>query len=579
MIAPKPLSHFARVLFLLTVFLSFAEHTASGQDLAPPSARDIWQIGQHELEFLNSVATSPRGFHIDAYTQYLGADDEVVTDSWNVARVSWGPNGLAVVDLGLPQARPLLFAPGAVEQSWWRFLKPARPKSPPREPESPLRMEGVAPMIFPDSGGIGTDRYFFQYLGVEDLGALQTWTFLLKPRNTADLGAFSGKIWVAGHDIVRFSGTFVNPAPRQKGDYLSFDSIRFKAPSGRWLPWRTYLDQTGLPPSTAGGRALRARISVWGFNSQATSLSGLVGIQVDHNVDAAHIAGGQSSSEDVYLEAESNLLRWLTGVGLMAPVGNFEQEVCDPIIRDIVDANHITLDRILRCRTLLTMPAETALFESVIGVSRTVFDLAPNSAAVAVLIAREVALARVRNRHLDLAWGRPDTLLLNNELNLIKLVGFAPTQTERDQADDLAMEYLARLKAYKPQDLETAAIFLYTASEACKTKPSLLAPRFGDGLPGCGRDAHISKMALAAPPGADQNPAMHIGSRTDVDPWSDAVRLHTAQQEHAPFRVVPEPMLPEGAADDPDRTRQGLVQPAPLPHWTPPAALAASKRK
>lgn len=121
---------------------------------------------------------------------------------------------------------------------------------------------------------------------------------------------------------------------------------------------------------------------------------------------------------------------------------------------------------------------------------------------------------------------RPDTLVLNNELNLVKLLVFAPTQTERDEADDLAMEYLAHLKGYEPQDLETAAIFLYTASEACKTKPSLLTPRFGDGLPGCGRNAHISRMALAAPPGADQNPAMHIGLRTDVDPWSETVRLH-----------------------------------------------------
>jgi len=578
MIAAKLLSHFARELLLTSVLLAFASHVASAQDLAPPSARDIWQIGRQELEFLNAVATSPQGFLVDAYTQYLGAKDEVLTDSWNVARVSWAPEGLAVVDLTLPQARPPLSAPDVVRQRWWRFRTPAMPKSPSPASDSPLRLEGVAPMIFPDSAGVGTDRYFFQYLGVEELGGLHTWTFMLKPRDSAGPGAFSGKIWVAGHDIVRFSGTFVNPSPRQKGSYLSFDSARFKAASGRWLPWRTYLDQTGRPPSAAGGRALRARISVWGFNSQAAGLSGSVGIRLDENVDATHVAESQIPSEEVYLEAERNLVRWLAGLGLVAPQGRFEREVCDPIIQDIVAANHLTLDRTLSCRILLTMPAETVLFESVIGVSKTVFDLTPNSAAVAVLIAREVALAQVRGGHLDLAWGRPDTLVLNNELNLIKLLGIAPTQAERDRADDLAIEYLARLKGYKPQDFETAAIFLATASEACKTKPLLFAPRFGDGLPGCGRDAHISRMALAAPPGADQNPAMHIGSRTDVDPWSDTVTLIAAQQEHAPFRVIPEPMIPVVAPNDPDIERDGLVQPAPLLHWPPPPTLTPNRR-
>jgi hypothetical protein len=306
----------------------------------------------------------------------------------------------------------------------------------------------------------------------------------------------------------------------------------------------------------------------------------LVDVHLDQNVDTTHVAGAQGSSEDVYLEAERNLLRWLTGVGLMAPPGKFEQDVCDPIIQNIVSANHIRLDRTLSCRTLLTIPAETVLLESVIAVSKTVYDLAPNSGTITVLIAREIALTQVREKHLDLAWGRPDTLIRNKDLDLIRLLRFAPTQTERDLADDLAMEYLVGLKAYKPQDLdlETAAIFLHTASEACKTRSSLLAPRFGDGLPGCGREAHISRMALAAPPDAIQEPGMHVGSRTDIDPWSDTVSLRTAQQEHAPFRVIPEPMVPEMAANDPDINGDGVVQPSPLPHWTPPAALG-SRRK
>jgi len=570
MFVPTLFGHSACLVRLACLLLVLVSGSVKGQDSAAPSARDIWQIGKQELQFLNMMPADPHSFWIDAYTQYLGDKNEVITDSWNLGRVFLGPSGLKVVELALPSVHLLLGPKAEVH---------GRMKKSSLVPQSPLRLEGIVPMIFPDSAGVGTDRYVFQYLGIETLGDLRTWTFMLKPRASAGAGSFSGKIWVADHDIVRFSGTFANPIPRQKGSYVSFDSVRFKTSTGQWVPWCIYLDQTGLPPSILGGRALRARISVWGFNSQAASLSGSVGVRLDENVDATLSGGTQFSSEDVYLEAEGNLIRWLEGIGLMAPAGKFEREVCDPIIQDIVTANHIALDRTLTCRILLTVPAETVLFESVIGVSKTVFDLAPNSAAIAVLIAREVALEQVRGRHLDLAWGRPDILFVRDEMDLIKFLDTAPTQAERDEADDLAMKYLARLNGYKQQDLESAAIFLYTASEACKTRPSLLSPRFGDGLPGCGRDAHISWMALAAPPGSDENPAMHVGSRTRLDPWTDTVKLIAAQQEHAGFRIIPEPMIPEVAPDDPDMNKDAIVQPIPLPHWTPPPAVAPPKKK
>jgi hypothetical protein len=566
----------ARTLLRSAAFLAVAAPVMLGQDLAPPSARDIWQIARRELEFLNRLQRGSHGFLIDAYAQYLGATSEVLGDSWSVARMSGSPDGFTVTDLPLPLShRPLLSTIAGKQKGGWFRSKP-KSSIPVSEPR--LRPEGVAPMIYLDSAGIGADRYVFQYLGTETLGAFRTWTFLLKPRPSAGLGAFSGKIWVVDHDIVRFSGSFIGASPRQKGGYVSFDSVRFKGANGHWLPWKTYLDETASPPS-APGIAMRARIGVWGFDSQAGGILGTVGIKADETVDTTHAAGTQSFSEDVYLEAESNLLRWLVGVGFLAPAGKFERDVCDPIIDDILTANNITLDRPLSCRILLTAPAETVLFESIIAVSRTVFDLAPNTATVAVLIAREVALAKIRSSHLDLAWGRPDILMVRDERELISLLAAAPTQVERDQADDLALEYLTRLKSYKRQDLETAAIFLYTASNACKTKPALLTPRFGDGLPGCGREARISRMALAAPPGSEPNPAMHVGARTKINPWDDSVSRVTAQRENAPFRIIPEPMTPELAPDDPDANDDSLVQPTMLPHKVPSSALRISKRK
>jgi hypothetical protein len=574
MTVAKFLKRVARMLLVCAAFWVAVEPTMLGQDLAPPSARDVWQIAQRELEFLNMLQRNPHGFLIDAYSQYLGPTSEVLSDSWTLARLSGSANGLTLTELPLPLSHPpsLSATAGKQKAGWFR----SKAKSSVSEPR--LRPEGVAPMIYLDSAGIGADRYVFQYLGTETLGGFRTWTFLLKPRPSAGPGAFSGKIWVVDHDIVRFTGSFIAASPRQKGGYVSFDSARFKGANGHWLPWKTYLDETAAPPS-APGIAMRARIGVWGFDSQDRGILGMAGIKADETVDTTHAAEMQSISEDVYLEAENNLLRWLVGVGFLAPGGKFERDVCDPIIDDILTANNITLDRPLTCRILLTAPAETVLFESVIGVSRTVFDLAPNTATVAVLIAREVALAKIRSSHLDLAWGRPNILMGRDERELISVLAAAPTQVERDQADDLALEYVMRLKSYKRQDLETAAIFLYTASEACKTKPALLTPRFGDGLPGCGREARINRMALAAPPGSESNPAMYVGSRTKINPWDDSVGRVTAQRENAPFRIIPEPMIPELAPDDPDANDDSLVQPTMLPHKVPSPALRISKRK
>jgi hypothetical protein len=200
----------------LTTKIAVAAPVILGQDLAPPSARDIWQIGRRELEFLNMLQHSSQGFLIDAYAQYLGAKSEVLSDSWNVARMSWGPNGLTVTDLALPSSRPPLLPSDAGKQKAGLFHT-HKQKSTTVAPGPKLRLEGVAPMIFLDSAGIGADRYLFEYLGTETLGAFRTWTFLLKPRESAGPGAFSGKIWVVDHDIVRFSGTFVDPAATPKG--------------------------------------------------------------------------------------------------------------------------------------------------------------------------------------------------------------------------------------------------------------------------------------------------------------------------------------------------------------------------
>jgi len=138
---------------------------------------------------VRELQPGPQGFLIDAYAQYLGSKGEVLNDSWNLARMSSGPNGLTETDLSLPESG----VAGALSNTAARKTRllhffALRPSS--SSPKVPLRLDGVVPMIVPDSAGVGTDRYSFS------ISASRPWTFMLKPKETAGPGAFSGKIWV-----------------------------------------------------------------------------------------------------------------------------------------------------------------------------------------------------------------------------------------------------------------------------------------------------------------------------------------------------------------------------------------------
>src|SRR5262245_44426485 len=146
MIDAKRLTRAARTLLGCAALLTTPALVMLGQDLAPPSARDIWQIARRELEFLNRLQRSPHGFLIDAYAQYLAPTSDVLSDSWAVARMAGGPDGFTVTALPLPLSHPpLLPATAGKRKGGWFRSKP-KPSAPLSAPT--LRLEGVAPMIY-----------------------------------------------------------------------------------------------------------------------------------------------------------------------------------------------------------------------------------------------------------------------------------------------------------------------------------------------------------------------------------------------------------------------------------------------
>jgi len=448
----------------------------------------------------------------------------------------------------------------------------AKPKLPLPPPASLIRGDGAPFAMFIDTGGIW-NTYDWDYLGLEKLGKRDAWTFQLTPLSCAGPGAFSGKIWVVDGDILRFSGTFA--APGQDSIYAHFDSWRYRLADGKVVPFITYYDQTGVPPYGPESPVFRARALYWGFGPRSNDSTHM---QIEGQGGTAPSSGAAPpDAEDVYLEAEKALVDWLQYWRLVPPSGDVEQNVCGHVIQKILYVNDLRLDRDLSCRIILTTPIEATLWESVIGVSKGVFDLAPNEATLALVLCREIAAVVVRKKHLDLAWGRHE-ILNRGPLDLLRFIRMPLPQDERDKADDLAIELFGNLN-YPAKEVETASIFLNSASEACKTMPALFEPRFGDGLPGCGREAHISRMAMRAPPGSMSDPALNIGAHIVIHPWTNLVSYMPAVQQNSPWIVVPGGNLP---VDELDATGPRSVPPPPypqLPRWVPPPTFSTATNK
>ena len=209
--------------------------------------------------------------------------------------------------------------------------------------------------------------------------------------------------------------------------------------------------------------------------------------------------------------------------------------------------------------------------------SASAIDLAPNNAMVALLLAREVALALIRKHHFDLVWGRPD-IQLQDEVELIHGFAFAPTQEELDQAEELAVKFLLNIPRYTPQQIAGAGYFLYAARQACTAIPAMFIPRFGEGLPGCGRSGRISRLETTPPPDNDQSPAMHVSARLELNPSNNILELMGASDVHAPFRIVPPPSIPRLADANADPASP-VLPPVPIVRQPPPPILPAVKIK
>jgi hypothetical protein len=100
---------------------------------------------------------------------------------------------------------------------------------------------GWAQMVIPDGSRFNRATYNFVYSRREFLGEVRCLVFEVSPLDNKLEGGFLGTIWVDDQDfrIVRFNGVYTGSKPSKM--FFHFDSWRFNAAPGLWVPAFVYI--------------------------------------------------------------------------------------------------------------------------------------------------------------------------------------------------------------------------------------------------------------------------------------------------------------------------------------------------
>jgi hypothetical protein len=447
--------------------------------------------------------------------------------------------------------------------------------------------DGFAAMAAPDWKSLDRNRYTFKYVRREFLGEVRTIVFDVKPKDNPNAG-FSGRIWVEERDynIVRYNGVNRNvKGPRfRKRVYLHVDGWRVHAGQGAWLPAYVHCEETGLEGQEKGG-VVRSQVKLWGYNSTTTEdMQAFTSIQisaVSDTTDQSQLTS-VASVRRWEQEAEQNVVERLEKAGLLAPAGDVEK-VLDTVLNNLQATNDVALERPVRARVLLTSPLESFTIGHTLVLSRGLIDVLPDEASLAMALAHELSHVVLGHRLIDdTKFGFADRMMISDAA-LLETIAMRRDAAEEAEADAKVVEMLDR-SPYKDK-LSSAGLFLRIVAERGKLLPELIHPHVGDHVSGnSASEQRLSELLTRAPDlkpkDLTQMPALPIGARLVVDPWSGrlellrtAAALPGSLREKSPLAITPlTPHLRYVGGSMPMQTR------APLPRagaTEPPASNSA----
>ncbi len=411
-----------------------------------------------------------------------------------------------------------------------------------------LTAEDLALALFPDKDHFDRQNYIFEFVRWETLGDVRCAVIDVKPRENSRNRGLLARIWVEDQDfnIVRFSGSYTSKTFSKRA--FHFDSWRLNTMTMTWMPAYVYTeDSGGGDPAKQTLRKSQTRI--WGYDLEhagdhreyAKPLADDP-IWVDPNRhEASQDLSARYSQEKKTYTADDEIVERLQVAGLMAPDGEVDK-ILQTVVNNLMITNHLDLPTV-RCRVLLTTPLESFVIGPTIVVSRGLLDVLPNEAALAGVLAHQ--LAHIILGQSLVAQYLSEFNLPFSDLKVFSKFNFRFDPAQEAEADKKSLVLIAN-SPYN--DTTSLALFLKAVELRSAQLPNLLHGRFSNDLAG----SHMAEMqgltnfAKTQMNRTDQLAASPLGSRIKVDPWSDRIEMlenspapPLGAAEKIPFEVSP----------------------------------------
>ncbi|MGH9414442.1 MAG: M48 family metalloprotease [Terriglobales bacterium] len=408
-----------------------------------------------------------------------------------------------------------------------------------------------AQMLFPGGAHFDRKHYRFQFLRRVFLGQVRCYVFNVVPRDVHAKGSFWGRIWVEDeHDfLVRFNGSFWED--RYGHPDLHFDSWRVNVRPRVWLPAYIYSEESGLGYGLFRHARFQAQTRLWGYDlknaghQQELTTMSIEGTGMALTAPPPKPMSPVIEEREWEQQAAQNVLDRLTKAGLLALPGPAD-EVLDTVVQNLEITNKLTITPAVQCRILLTTPIETLTIGNTIVISRGLIDALPGEAALAAMLAHELAHIALGQR-IDTRYAFADRMLFADQESL-KLIDMKRTPEEEAQANVLAVKLLKH-SPYKDK-LGKAGLFLRQVAERKKLSPHLFNPNLGNGWFSHDYLTRLPAIAVKGPAlhaaEVSQVAALPLGGRVLVNPWDDSVTLESppavqllSAREKMPLQMTP----------------------------------------
>jgi hypothetical protein len=373
-------------------------------------------------------------------------------------------------------------------------------------------------------------HYNFEFVKREFLGDVRCLVLNVTPKEK-EHGLFIGRLWVedAGYNIVRMDGTFVSPPAMQT--YVHFDSWRVNAGPNLWLPADIYTEEGALPHGMMRSVRFKGQTRLWGYeggkmnnNEQFTDLVVDAPQQVSDQSATASDAPPVEAERLWERQAEDNVLDRLQKAGLLAPPGDVDK-VVQTVLTNLQITNKINIQPEVRARILLTTPLECFTAGHTVVISRGLLDVLPDEASLAAILAHELANIAL-GYSLNTKYAFADRLFFPDTATL-KRIKLTRTEAEETAADQKGLEILKN-SPYN-EKLPQFGLFLRALNARSKEMPNLIHPLLGNRMAQPGRILQLAALMENSPQlkprSMEQVPALPLGGRIKLDPWTDQLEL------------------------------------------------------